>query len=88
MQRLNCLLGNFCALLVLGLTCTQPLAKLGGYFLACEDFEVSVRPFIPRLRFFFFFPSEDYLAHIDSAFHARISRQWLSELRRLWPIVP
>ena len=28
----------------------------GGFFLACEDFGgKKVRPFIPRLRFFFFF---------------------------------
>ena len=27
----------------------------GGFFLACEDFWENLRPFIPRLRFFFFF---------------------------------
>ena len=29
--------------------------RSGGFFLSCEDFWESVRPFIPRLRFFFFF---------------------------------
>ena len=29
----------------------------------------------------------DYLAHTDSTLYARISPQWLSELRRLWPSV-
>ena len=26
-----------------------------GFFLACEDLGRNVQPFIPRLRFFFFF---------------------------------
>ena len=37
---------------------------------------------------FFFFSNGDQLARTNSTFQARISPQWLSELRRLWPNVP
>ena len=60
-----------------------------AFFLPLRGFWENVRPFIPRLRvFFFFFLSGDYLAHTNSTLHARISSQWLSELRRPWPSVP
>ena len=48
----------------------------------------NIRLFIPRLRAFFVFLSGDKLALINSTLYARISLQWLSELRRLWPNVP
>ena len=40
--------------------------------------------------FVFFLKVEigDKLAHTNSTLYARISRQWLSELRRMWPSVP
>ena len=41
---------------------------------------------LPACAFFFF--SGDKLAHTNSTLYARISLQWLSELRRLWPNVP
>ena len=48
-------------------------------------------PFIPRLRFsflsFFFFFRGNQLAHANSTLQDRISPQWLSEPRRLWPSV-
>ena len=36
----------------------------------------------------FFFLSGDEPSHTDPTLYARISPQWLSELRRLWPNVP
>ena len=41
-----------------------------------------------RLFFFFFFRSGDQIAHTNLTFWDRISPQWLSQLRRLWPNVP
>ena len=46
----------------------------------------EVRRVIPRLCHFFF-QKWSYLVRIDSAFSARISPQWLSELRSLWTSV-
>ena len=40
------------------------------------------------LVLFFFFLSGDSLSHTNSTLLGRISPQWLSELRRLWPSVP
>ena len=57
-------------------------------FPCVRGFVENARHFIPRLRFFFFFLSGDKLAHTKSTLQARISPQWLSELRRLWPSVP
>ena len=49
----------------------------------------NVQPFIPRLRFFVVVVgSGNQLAHTNSTLWTRISPQWLSELRRLWPNVP
>ena len=45
----------------------------------------------PALFFLFFFVFEveiSSFAYINSTLYARISPQWLSELRRLWPNVP
>ena len=45
----------------------------------------------PRQRLFsflFLFNGGDQLAHTNSALLAKISPQWLSELKRLWPSVP
>ena len=53
----------------------------GGFFLACEDFGRMFDNSLPGLRFFFL--SGDYLAHTKSTLSARISPQWLTELRRL-----
>ena len=70
----------------------------GGFFLACEAFSENVRPFIHRLRLlsifcFFFFGGGQIEVGIssrtlNSTLYARISLQWLSELRRLWLKVP
>ena len=57
-------------------------------FSRLQEYCENVRPFISYLRFFFFFGSVDYLAHINSTIYVRISRQWHGELRRLWPNVP
>ena len=40
------------------------------------------------LFFLAFFFCGDQLTHTNSTLSARISPQWLSELRRLWPNVP
>ena len=37
---------------------------------------------------FFFFRSGNELAHASSTLYARISPQWFSKLRRLWPNFP
>ena len=42
----------------------------------------------PCAFFFFFFWSGYKLEHTNSTLFVRISPQWLSELRRLWPSVP
>ena len=57
-----------------------------------RGFWENVRPFISRLRFFVVVVvvvgSGDQLAHTNFTLQARISPQWLSELRRQWPNVP
>ena len=64
----------------------------GGFFFFFNNlrgFGENVRAFTSRLRFFFFFfRSGDRLAHANFTLYARISPQWLSKLRRLWPTVP
>ena len=59
----------------------------GGFFLDCEDLGGNVRPFIPRLRFFFFLKWRLARAH-QFHFYGKISLQRLSKLRRLWLNVP
>ena len=54
-------------------------------------FSENLWPFLPWLRFFFFLSfvwSGDKLVHTNSTLYAKISLQWLSKLRRLWPSVP
>ena len=51
-------------------------------FLRLRGFWENDRPFIPRLRFFFFFEVEINSRSLIPL-RARISQQWLSELRRL-----
>ena len=60
-----------------------------GFFLACKDFGGKFDDFPPvHFYFFLFLLSGDELQHTSSTFQARISTQWFSELRRLWPSVP
>ena len=59
-----------------------------AFFLLCEDFGRMFNHSFPACGFFFFFLSGDYIAHNYYTIHARISSQWLSELRRPWPSVP
>ena len=56
-----------------------------GFFPSLQEFGW----FIPHLCVFFVFYAYngDQLAHINSTLYARISPQWLSELRQLWPSV-
>ena len=60
-----------------------------GFFLTCEDFGGrSDDLFPPSALFLFSFFIGDHLTHTSSTFlSARISPQWLSELR-LWSNVP
>ena len=58
----------------------------GVFFLACEDFRRMFHHSFPGPAFFFFFKVEISLRTL--ILYARISPQWLSELRRLWPNVP
>ena len=68
----------------------------GGFFLACEGFGRMFDHSFPAcafLFFFFFFPFfffelQNSSRTLISLFYARISPQWLSEPRRLWPTVP
>ena len=53
-------------------------------FLRLRELRENVRLFIPRLRFIF----EVEISLRTLIRYARISPQWLSELRRLWPNVP
>ena len=56
-----------------------------GFFLACEDFARMFDHEESRSFFFGLFSSGDLLALTNSTLYARISPQWLSELRQLWP---
>ena len=42
----------------------------------------------PACAFDFFFLCGDWLAQTSSTLYVRISLQWLSELRRVWPNIP
>ena len=53
-------------------------------FLRLRELRENVRLFIPRLRFIF----EVEISLRTLIRYARISLQWLSELRRLWLNVP
>ena len=57
-----------------------------------RGFWENVRPFISRLLFVFVFvfvfEVEIRSRALIPLFYARVSPQWLSELRRLWPNVP
>ena len=59
------------------------------FFLACEDLGRKFDHSFPASAFFsfLFLLSGNYLAHTNSTLYARISPQWLGELRRLWPNV-
>ena len=61
----------------------------GGFFLACEDFRRLFDNSVPTCAFLFIYLSVEIRSHVtNSTFQPRISPQWLSELRRLWPSVP
>ena len=53
----------------------------GGFFLTRFFLDHS----FSACAFFLFFSSGDKHAHTYSTLYARISPQWLSELRQLWP---
>ena len=57
----------------------------GGAFSSLRGLWGKIGQCIPRLRFFFFFLSGDQLARTNCTLYVRISPQWLSELRWLWP---
>ena len=63
-----------------------------GFFLAWKDLGRMFGHSFPRLRFFScllrFCFKRYYLEHTSSTLYTRISPQWLSELRRMWPNVP
>ena len=58
----------------------------GGLIIARGDLERVFDHWFPACVFFCFL-SGHYVAHTNSTFYARISTQWLSELRRLLPNV-
>ena len=58
------------------------MKEVAGFFLMCEDFLKNVQQFIPCLLFFFFLV-EICSSSLIALFKARISQQWLSELRQL-----
>ena len=57
-----------------------------GFFLACEDFGGKLDDSFHAFAFFFL-KWRSARAHQSTFFQARISPQWLSELKRLWPCV-
>ena len=57
----------------------------GGFFLACEGFGRMFDHSFPACAFFLI---GDQLTHTNYTLYAKISPQWLSELRRLCPTVP
>ena len=62
----------------------------GGFFLPCEDFGRMFDHSFPA-RTVCFFSGEggvETIAHSNFTLYARISPQWLNELKRLWPNVP
>ena len=59
------------------------------FFLACDDLGGMCDHFPPALSCFLLcFLTLGWVTHTNSTLYARISLQWLSELRRLWPNVP
>ena len=58
----------------------------GGFFLSCEDLGRMFDHSFPACAFFF--KVEISSLTLISLSYARISPQWLNELRRLWPNVP
>ena len=62
-------------------------SSVRGFFRACKNFGRMFNPFLPA-PFFLFFEVETSSWTLIPLFYARISPQWLSELRRLWPNVP
>ena len=57
-----------------------------SFFLACEDFGGRFDDSLPAYAFFF--RAEIILRTLLPPFGARISPQWLSELKRLWLSIP
>ena len=62
-------------------------SRMRGFWI--EDFwRISPRLCFFLFSFFFFLFSGEQRSHCCSTAYARISLEWLSELRRLWPSVP
>ena len=67
---------------------SQTLHGGGGFVLACEEFGRMLYNSFNACSFCCCFLSVYYVAHTNCTLYARISPQWLSELRRLLPNVP